>query len=183
LLPARLPHTKILHCTSPIDLPSMTSALISGGIVICCVLPFLPFIYLEQFFEERISKEGHRARRPKNIKPAAVKTNSRRPLTPPLSKQYLIRFKKKLRSSTQSGSPLFFKLPAELRAVIWQYCVQGRVHVYWFKGHLLGQSCKNSTLQADDRSACYASHVLSKPIRSGGKINGRLALLMTSRRM
>jgi hypothetical protein len=78
-------------------------------------------------------------------KAAALKPDSRRPITPPIPNSQAVSRTGKQSHNDQALSPLFTRLPAELRIAIWKLCLQDTVHLTWVGGHMLGECCTHPT--------------------------------------
>lgn len=122
-------------------------------------------------------------------KPAALKLRSRRPVTPPLPEPSILSLRRKQNYEEQAESPIFSRLPPELRLMIWQLCLADTVHIVWKKGHLAGGPCISQDGSGDDgkgHEICYRQmNRYRGPLRasSPAQSRGRIALLLTCRRM
>ena len=148
-----------------------------------------PIIFLlnRRIKKRNTLRNGDRA--PPSSKPNPSKTGSRRPITPPLPESTQFKLGKRPKYKEQGKSPLLAKLPAELRIMIWEYCLGDKVHVYWVGGRMLGQSCLSgdSGFEFTEHRDCYYTHDLvgkAKPSKGDRVVvRGRLALQLTCRRM
>ena len=154
-------------------------------------LPLLPIIapvvLIMNHHEKRDDEKRNGTRAPPGSKPVALKTRSRRPLTPPLPQpsSFMV-LRKAPNYDEQVMSPIFSRLPAELRAMVWKECLQTMVHVFWRNGHMLGAACQLDKSAFSDHSECYsrARHGMLKGNHGDvANMRGRLALLLTCRRL
>ena len=101
------------------------------------------FGLLKDYEIERRTQRRHGIREPYECKPTKLKTKSRRPLTPPLPFSTLPSLLRPQRKEykEQLASPLYAKLPTELRLLIWEMCLQTGVHVTWENGHMRSFQC------------------------------------------
>ena len=138
----------------------------------------LPYIYYADYCTQRRHdiRDGRRA--PTGSKPAALRTR-RRALTLPLLDR---RSGRKGCPNAQSESPLFSKLPFELREQIWKECVGGEMlHIYWSDRHMHGLVCQTPE---DPRwsidHSCWRSWQHEQRFLEA---RGLIALLLTCRRV
>ncbi|KAH7401599.1 hypothetical protein BKA66DRAFT_110750 [Pyrenochaeta sp. MPI-SDFR-AT-0127] len=149
----------------------------------------LPLIYLRNS-RIRNNTEGRGVRAPGGHQPAQLIERSRRPLTPPLPEPTSFSFWAQPKCNDQAGSPLFSKLPAEVRLMIWETYFHDLVHVFWQNGHMCGKMCSKSGPTSDsveiDHVECFGNGGPFWMINGKGdlsKMRGRIALVLTCRRI
>lgn len=137
-----------------------------------------PCIYYAEYSTQRRHDRRDGRRAPTGSKPAALRTR-RRALTLPLLDR---RSGRKRCPNAQSGSPLFSKLPFELREQIWKECVGGEMlHIYWSDRHthgLVRQTPEDPRWSIDH--SCWRSRQHEQRFL---ETRGLIALLLTCRRV
>lgn len=139
-----------------------------------------PYLYFAERRAKRRNVERQGMRAPADSPFAVLNTRRRRRLTDVDSTAR--------KSYDQTGGPLFSKLPAELRQLIWQACIGGqRIHYYLHVGQLRSVNCLfqySDNFSIDSHEDCWkhGQHD-SNPAVQEERERRRLALLLTCRRM
>jgi hypothetical protein len=154
--------------------------------VLILIPVLIPVAICKILIDHRDYERAIGARAPQDTKPATTRASATRPLTPPPSQRRPLSLEAKFDHSDQTLVPLFSRLPAELRNVIWKDCLDGFLDTFYTNGRMCGQSCvlprNYESWRHDD---CYTRFKLNSTMKRSDTsgMKGKLALILTCQRM